>query len=67
MRVGYRKAQFRFQGLDLRRLSDVYFKVSQKLKELVDVNTESEIIVIPRAEQYRVSVRYMRPIFKFQS
>ena len=64
MRVGYRKAQRRFAGLDYRRLSDVYFKTSEKLKELIQ--NENEVTITPKAEKYQVTVKVVRN-FKFVS
>lgn len=61
MRVGYRKAKIRFDGIDLRRLATVYFKASKKLEELIENQADnSEVRITPQAHLYKVGIRYQR-------
>jgi hypothetical protein len=66
MRVGYRKAELRFQGLDLRRLAQLYFETSAKLEELIRNDVDAEVRLTPRADRYSVKVEYVRE-FKFET
>lgn len=61
MRVGYRKAQLRFQGLDTRRLSEIYFRTHQKLEELIKLDApDVEVKITTNAQHYSVDVEYSR-------
>jgi hypothetical protein len=60
MRIGYRKARMRFEGLDVSRLGLLYLRATERIRWVLQDNPEAEgkLVIYTDPRRYKVEIEY---------